>query len=683
MKRKIIIALLVFWVSSVIIVAQKDIEQKTEELFQKVETESGPGKIQAYLKLLNYLAITQPILVEEVYGKAISTARAYKNKSAEANIFLAQGYAYTRLHEPLLAGEYNEKAYNLAEQIADSSTLCKALIRLGAAKISKGGINTAIEDFIRVENIATAIDDKFRLADAINYLAITYYLLDDMNEAIRFSQKGLAISEEIGYYEGKALSYEHLAIVKIKQQVFDEALELNTKAFEIRSALDDLSSISGIYYNYSVIHSRLKNFDLAIDYTKKSIEIRKKLGNIKGVGSNYLVLGNIFIRANQPDSALVYLNQAYDIKNGSGDTRAITSIVKSLSDVYEKKGDFKNAYKFLSAYNTYSDSLFSEESRKLSSKILAQQELVRKENEIKYLQEINSFQEKTQDFLIVIIVLSVLLSSAIVVLYILNRKNNKKLSEKNTELIALNRDREKFFSIISHDLRSPFHPIIGYSDLVINDIEKISRDEIKDLASYINISAKKIFDLLDNMLQWLAMNTGKMLYTPINFVISDELNNALKLFSNNIRNKFLNVDNKIDDDVKVFADKAMVGVIIRNIISNAIKFSKEEGKINISSSVIDKFIEISIIDFGVGIHSDQLKNLFTDKSKSARGTENESGTGLGLLLCKEMTERNGGVFTLESEYKKGTTVKFTLPLSKKDFHIIENKTQLENQQIIN
>ncbi len=663
MKKIVLLILLLLLLCKFDIYAQNSIEQKTKVLLQNVETSEGNDKVNAYTSLLEYLVYTQPLLVDSIAKEAIQISRKLNNKKAETEIIISLGYAHAKLHEPLEALKYYQQAYQLAKKIKDSTEICKVLIKIGSAKLTKGDINESIGHFIEAENIAISLDDNINLIDATNYLGISYYLIDNLDEAIKFSEDALKRSIEIGYRDGEALAYEHLTIVKIKQSKFDEALKLNNNALIIREELDDLQSVAGLYYNFSVIYNNLNDFPKAIEYTKKSVATRKSFGNISGVGSNYLTLGNIYIRSNQIDSALVYLKKAYEIKIEYGEMRALTSIVKSLSDVYEKKNDFKNAFKYLKAYKIYSDSLFGENSRRLASKVLAQQELVRKEDEIKHLQAVNEFQKEIQTFLIIIIVLIFLLSAAFVVLYILNRKANKKLSATNNELINLNRDREKFFKIIAHDLRAPFHPIIGYSDIVLNDIDNMNRDSIKEAVTNINISANKIFDLMTNLLQWLGLNTGRMEYKPINFDLSEELDFTLKLFSNNITNKSLKINNNIKNNTSVYADKSMVGIILRNILSNAIKFSLENGVINISSIQKHHYIEIEIQDYGVGIPADQLESLFTNEMKSTKGTRNESGTGLGLLLCKEMAELNKGNLIVESELHLGTTIKFTLPRS--------------------
>lgn len=650
--------------------AQNVIEQKIKYLEANVESASGREKISAFDELFDFLILANPGLIFNYADQAIAEAKKYNERSAEADFIIYTGHAHAKLHEPLKAIEYYQKANELAQSIKDSLIICRSLIRIGAAKITTGDINEAITSFVSAENIAGKIRSKEYLADALNYLAISYYLIDNFEEANRLSEEALKLSKKILYKDGIALAYEHLAIIKIKLGNFTEALQYNDKAFEIREERFDLASLSGLHYNYAVIYNRLNDFDRAIDYTKRSIELRTSYGNWNGVGSNYLTLGNIYLRANQLDSALFYLKRAYDIKIGTGDTRSITSIVKSLADVYERQNDFTNAYKYLSYYRTYSDSLFGENSRRLASKVLAQQELVRKESEIKHLQDINAYQSELQQFLIIIVFLSVLLSGALVILYINNKKTNQRLNARNEELINFNKDKEKFFKIITHDLRSPFHPIIGYSELILSDIGKMNKDEIKEFVEHIHTSSVKVYDLLDNLLQWLSISTGKLEFKPAVFNLNNEISSIIDLFINNIENKSLTVTTDVDEDLYAFSDKSMFGIVFRNIFSNAIKFSNEKSLIEISAAKMNDFISLTVRDYGIGISYERLSGIFTNEMKSTKGTADESGSGLGLLLCKEMTERNGGSFSIESKESRGTTVTVTIPLSNKSNHLI-------------
>ncbi|MDH4127645.1 MAG: PAS domain-containing sensor histidine kinase [Spirochaetota bacterium] len=252
------------------------------------------------------------------------------------------------------------------------------------------------------------------------------------------------------------------------------------------------------------------------------------------------------------------------------------------------------------------------------------------------------------------------------------RKYNKELESLNAKLIESekklkesNITKDKFFSIVSHDIRTPLNYLIGFSDVLANNTAKLSQEKIIEFAKKINKSANNLLTLLENLLQWSRIQTGIEGFYPIKLNIYDLINENIELFTENIKDKKINLSLESNKNLKVFGDPHMLNFVIRNIISNAIKFTHIGGKINISSKKENKFIELSIQDNGVGISKDNLKNLFRiDVHHSTSGTANEVGTGLGLILCKELVEKNGGEIWVESNLTGGSTFRFTIPESK-------------------
>ena len=689
MKPLLTALTLLILASQISINAQTSIEQKTEALIQITETAEGDDRIQAYINLLDYMVKTSPDKAIVVAEDAITFAKSRNNAKAEAQFVLYLGSAYSKIHKQAQALEYSQEAHRMFTGINDSAGICKAKIGLGYIKIVNGEIGEAIDLFYKAENLAQRLNDYKSHIDALNYLGIINFILDNMNNAVNYCELALQLSNDFNYDEGKALAYEHLGIINIKKLNFDEALKLNTKAFELRQQLDDLTVISEIYDNYSIIYNRLNDFDKAIDFTKKSLELRRQYGDVNGMGSTYMALGNIYSSRNELDPALEYFKTAYDIKKQAGDLRAFTIILRNLSEIYEKKNDFKNAFNYLREFRAYNDSLFGENSRRLLLRAEAKYDLAKKESEILALRDLSTFQERLQRFLIIIIILVTLLAISVVIVYIINRKSNRrltafnneivdqrnKLQKLNDELLLLNNDRDKFFSVIAHDLRSPFSPLLNYSDIMISEIEKLNKDEIALYAKHINESGKRIYGLLDNLLHWLGINSGKMKFRPGLFDLKKELPGIVELFEISVYKKGIELINSINESLKVFADKEMVSTILRNLISNAIKYCRTNDKIIIASNISDGFVEISVSDTGIGMDEVRLNKLFTIAVDSTNGTNNEPGTGLGLLLCKDMVEKNGGSIRVESKLGIGTTFRFSLPLA--DSQKVLNEKALE------
>lgn len=239
---------------------------------------------------------------------------------------------------------------------------------------------------------------------------------------------------------------------------------------------------------------------------------------------------------------------------------------------------------------------------------------------------------------------------------------NVQLVNSEKELKNLNSSKDKFFSIIAHDLRSPFTSLLSFSEFLIEDLDELSKEEITSFATKIHESASTVFKLLENLLNWSRIQTGKMICSPIKFNISSRVNAAIKLLANNIENKDITVSNLIDTSFSVHADEDMVFSVIQNLLSNAVKFTNRGGTIDFKSSRAEELILIEIADTGVGISERDLDLLFRiDAHHTTYGTEDEKGSGLGLILCKEMIERNNGWITIKSKPGEGTSITFALP----------------------
>ncbi|MFA6571531.1 MAG: ATP-binding protein [Bacteroidota bacterium] len=243
---------------------------------------------------------------------------------------------------------------------------------------------------------------------------------------------------------------------------------------------------------------------------------------------------------------------------------------------------------------------------------------------------------------------------------------NVKLAESEVNLKDLNASKDKFFTIIAHDLKGPFQGLLGYAEILSRDLNSLNQDEIRELANDMHSSAEHLFKLLENLLQWSRLQRGVIEYNPDNFQVSKLVQLILLLLQAVANQKKIKLINKIPEDLYLLADVNMVNTIFRNLISNAIKFTKIHGKITISSKKEnDKFARLFVADDGIGIEPEDLKKLFRiDSNHSTAGTANEKGTGLGLILCKDLVEKNNGKIEVESKVNSGTTFSFTLPLGK-------------------
>jgi len=243
------------------------------------------------------------------------------------------------------------------------------------------------------------------------------------------------------------------------------------------------------------------------------------------------------------------------------------------------------------------------------------------------------------------------------------KKAEEQLSHYAEELKITNQSKDKFFSIISHDLRSPFNALLGITEYMAQYYKDMSPDEVKDSVNNIYKSSKKLYSLILNLLEWSRLHTGRMEVEKTILNLNEAGKEAVNLLNENASAKKIDLINKLSKDINVTADKYMIDTVLRNLISNSIKFTKPGGHIILSAIQVGNMAEVSVEDNGIGISEENQKKIFRIDAQYRRdGTANEKGTGLGLILCKEFVEKNNGTIRIESKENEGSKFIFTVPL---------------------
>lgn len=250
---------------------------------------------------------------------------------------------------------------------------------------------------------------------------------------------------------------------------------------------------------------------------------------------------------------------------------------------------------------------------------------------------------------------------------ILKKNSEQQLKLYSEELQESNAAKDKFFSIIAHDLKSPFQGLIGLSRLIVDEFSELSDEELKSFVEALNQSAESTYGLIENLLEWSRIQTGRAKFNASAVDIYSLMEEVIMLLFQNAALKNIRVINKLEPGITIWGDKHMLGSLFQNIISNSIKFSNRFGEIIIDSIIKSDTLNITIQDSGVGIDNDDLEKLFKIESTfTTRGTEQEKGTGLGLLLCKEVINRHDGEIKVESEKERGTKVILSFNVTKPD-----------------
>ncbi|MBS4001353.1 MAG: PAS domain S-box protein [Desulfobulbaceae bacterium] len=246
----------------------------------------------------------------------------------------------------------------------------------------------------------------------------------------------------------------------------------------------------------------------------------------------------------------------------------------------------------------------------------------------------------------------------------LKQKNSliNQITDTKNQLELSIKEKDKFFSIIAHDLRSPFNGFLGLTKFLFDDLELLSQEDLKELTKTMKQSAESLYSLLENLLEWSRIKRNDIKFNPTTTNFSLLIQKNIEIINANLKNKEIVLTNNVPAEFIIFADTNMLNAVLRNLLTNALKFSRRGGQITIMAENSSKFSTISISDIGIGISQEDISNLFDITKKISKpGTEGESSSGLGLILCKEYIEQHGGTIWVESEINKGSTFYFTIP----------------------
>ena len=511
--------------------------------------------------------------------------------------------------------------------------------------------------------------------------------------AINYFKRAVEINRSIGDSISLAINYNGIGQTYSNMHKPDSSINYFSKARHIFKKKHKLSyegiALANLAAQYIVYPDSLEK---AIKYLDIAQNMFQELGLEQYQADILQTTGNVLIHQNKLTNAIEAFNKSLRLSTKFNlGFQLKTANYRDLSDAYEKQGNYKLALEYQILFQQYTDSLVQKEKYEQIISLEKQYETEKKENEIIQLQakqELTDVQlRKNKQLKILGFVTASLL--LIFVFFVLIRyfdkiklnelleQKNKKIEQSESELRVLNAAKNKFFSIIAHDLKNPFHTVMGYSYLLCKDYDRFTEEERRKFASDIHHSTNNIFRLLQNLLEWSRSQTGRLIYNPREIEFKRILENSVSVLHSLADQK--NIVTKFDykEDLILFADPQMIETVLRNLVNNAIKFTPEDGTIEITANQIDDQISICVKDSGIGISEDEAQNLFRiDSTVKRKGTNNEDGSGLGLILCKEFVDKNNGTIWVNSSPGKGSSFFFTVPATTGKSH-----SSLENDSV--
>lgn len=650
-------------------------QTKTDSLLQLSNTADVQKKAGIFLELAK-ASIKDSAKANYYNRKAFAIATAQNQKKEQAtSVYLAAKILFTSRNFTEAIKGY-EKAIPYYQHINDSTgmTTCYSYIGISNFNLSKN--KEAIAAYL--EGLRLSKNDPDYSAELLANIGLAHDVMDNFTEAISYYKKALALNQSIRDTGSMAIDYDYLGITYSRLKKPDSSLVNYNKALilfkkmkkEDRYAVS-LTNTAWVLQNYP------DSLDKALNYFNTAWKKFQELGwNHYEPDINHGI-GNILSKQGKYNEAIVLLkksiSQAIALKR---EFLLKKQIYGALAETYQKKGDYRNAYENQILYTQYNDSAVQKEKFEQISRLEKQYETEKKQNEIIRLQSREELmnvelhknkQLKTLGFVTACLLL-------FFVMYVLSKyydkiklnklleTKNKRIEQSESELRQLNAAKNKFFSIIAHDLKNPFHNIIGYSQLLTSEYDNFNETERKKFAASINQSTNNVFRLLQNLLEWSRAQTGRLVFLPREIDFGHILKNALSVLRPLADQKQISIELDFDEELTIFADPQMIETVLRNLINNAIKFTPEHGKITISARLANEQVEIRITDTGIGIAEKEAQTLFKiDSTIKRKGTNNEDGSGLGLILCKEFVHKHNGSISVESTPGKGSSFYFILP----------------------
>jgi len=565
---------------------------------------------------------------------------------------------------------------NKADQLAkDSQNLHQSndiLILRGLNEYYIGNYEQAVDYYFQALHLVEQSNDSILMAKVFHNLGMIYDEFEDYDLAIDYFLKSLKISQLIKENKLIAKTYQDIAISYQNKKELTNAIDYNIKANQLAMDLNDTQMLIDVTNNFGTIAYDQKKLDESLKYYKKALKLYLGINDNQGIAMAYNNIGLVYLDKKDYETALTYFMKSLNLANELKMNDFIGDLYGNLTIYYEELKDYKQAYIYYDKYNTVYDSLTGEKKNKMIRQIQAKYQLLSKTKELEELKLKNQMQMHTIDaaksiqvYLFSITLLALVFMVATIYLLRKEKKLASELKLKTTELHNLNASKDKFFSIIAHDLKNPFNALVSYTSILKSDLELFSQDELKQIISDLHQASENGFNLLQNLLVWSRSQTNRIQIYKTNFVLMEVVEQVKALVDLNLTEKQQQLKIEVEPELVVFADKDMVSTVLRNLIFNALKFSKKGSEVIVKSGINGDTVQIDVIDHGVGMPPEVIESLFKiDTNMTTPGTDGETGTGLGLLISYEFITKNGGLIWAVSNSGKGSVFSFTIPPGK-------------------
>ena len=616
------------------------------------------------------------------FDEAIEIYKDINNKEGLSYCYMLYGKMYTVLAAYKQALYYLNTALSLDKALKNDRRLADCLKNIGILYFSEGQLSTGLDYYYRALTIDLKTGNKRAAAEVYNDIGFTLYGMEMYPKALECYDKALKIFERTGDVFGIGTVNENIGETLLTEKQYDNAISYFNKAIAIAEKQDDKDGMSSVYKDIGLCYANKQEYGKALGYLSTSLAIARKFKIVGSEAGTLIGMATFYNMQKDYKNAYEYAQagQALALKLGNLATRSDAAF--ELNKTLAGLGNYNEAYKLLKQYITLKDSLNNNESiQKLTSYNLeldfaARQRQMAEQHREKDL--LLNQKLKQQRLINAIFLITMLGTGTVSFIYYRQKRRqqhiNKLLEEKNSEVLTqktnlddqaqklndLNLLKDRLISILAHDLRAPLSTLRGLFSLLADDT--ITHEQLLAMIPAVLKKLEYTSDFLDTLLFWINSQMDNFESSSKNFHVKDIVAFETESYHEQAALKGITLVDNVEHDIVASADPNSIRIILRNLITNAIKFSGKNDIIEISSSR-DKNEDyiITVKDTGTGMTEEQLNKLFKSKVNSKSGTQNESGTGMGMLLCKDLIEKCSGKIWVNSKQGEGTTFSFTIP----------------------
>jgi signal transduction histidine kinase len=634
-----------------------------------------------YFLLLNigtFLSVTGNTIPEnQLTDSLILASKKASSHTEKISTLYELSKAFYSSSELTKALETSNTLLELISQHGTKKDSAKCFRITGLIYLKMAWYDKSLENFMKAQQLFHEAGDTIMQARALMNIGIVHDYLGNKPMSLAYYNKALDHFRSKNDESGMADCELNIAILLTKQKEYEKACETLIMAISIYEKSGNKTNLAAAYTNLGLTYKKMGNYPLAIDYMNRAYGIWGPMGDEYYICNYHLNMGEIMLDIKNPGQAYIHLKNAETLAKKYEFKEMEALAYEYLSDYNAAIKDYSAAYNYLNKSKQLNDSILNAETTEKVNQIQYHYEIAKREadNEKLVKQNLSKELQLSKQNLFLYILSVILVFIAVLAIFLVKqnrakRKANMLLATQNDqieaqkdELVKLNASKDKFLSILAHDIRNPLSSIFGLSDILVNDYKTLTEDEKMVFTKDIHTLSENLFEIINTLLAWSTSQSGLIAYRPKSFRITELCRKSIQNLQTVAKQKDLKLISSGDDALAVHADENMIFSVLNNLISNAIKFSYSGSEIRVEAAQTDGFVSVSVIDTGMGLNAESKNKIFRyDHHFLSKGTAGESGTGLGLILCKDFVEKNGGTIRVESEKNIGSTFTFTIPV---------------------